>query len=126
MFPEEKLRERFVRRVTPGHVAWLAFSGDTEAAELLASKEESAADTFYAYWLHVGQSFAQRQNGHYTAAIASARKLEEACPQVRNISPDGCISDARALRAAAQLMPANSPQASLRRVKRSGHRTSSL
>ena len=88
VFPEEKLRERFVRRVTPGHVAWLAFSGDTEAAELLASKEESAADTFYAYWLRIGQSFAQRQNGHYTAAIATARKLEEACPQ-RKKHPSG-------------------------------------
>ena len=103
VFPEEKLRERFVRRVTPGHVAWLAFSGDTEAAELLASKDESAVDTFYAYWLRIGQSFAQRQNGHYTAAIATARKLEEACPQVINIHPDACITDARALRAAAQL-----------------------
>ena len=89
VFPEEKLRERFVRRVTPGHVAWLAFSGETEAAELLASKEESAADTWYAYWLRIGQSFAQRQNGHYAEAIATARKLEEACPQVRNIHPDG-------------------------------------
>ena len=103
VFPEEKLRERFVRRVTPGHVAWLAFSGDTEAAELLASKEESAADTFYTYWLLVGQSFAQRQNRHYTAAIATARKLEEACPQIRSIHPDACVTDARALRAAAQL-----------------------
>ena len=102
-FPEEKLRERFVRRVVPGHVAWLAFSGETEAAEMLASKEESAADTFYAYWLRIGQSFAQRQNGHYTAAIATARKLEEACPQVRNINPNFCVAEARALRAVAQL-----------------------
>jgi len=103
VFPEEELRERFVRRVTPGHVAWLAFSGDTEAAELLASRDESAANTFYVYWLRIGQSFAQRQNGRYTAAIATARKLEEACPQIRNIHPYACISDARALRAAAQL-----------------------
>ena len=103
VFPEEKLRERFVRRVVPGHVAWLAFSGETEAAEMLASKEESAADTFYAYWLRIGQSLAQRQNGHYTAAIATARKLEEACPQVRNINPDFCVAEARALRAVAQL-----------------------
>jgi tetratricopeptide (TPR) repeat protein len=103
VFPEEKLRQRFVRRVVPGQVAWLAFSGDTEAAEMLASKEESAADTFYAYWLRIGQSFAQRQNGHYTAAIATARKLEEACPQVRNINPDFCVAEARALRAVAQL-----------------------
>ena len=103
VFPEEKLRERFVRRVVPGHVAWLAFSGETEAAEMLASKEESAADTFYAYWLHIGQSFAQRQNGRYAAAIATARKLEEFCPQVRNINPVACATDARVLRAAAQL-----------------------
>jgi serine/threonine-protein kinase len=103
VFPEEKLRERFLRRVTPGHVAWLALSGDTEAAEMLASKEESAADTFYAYWLRIGQSLAQRQNGHYTAAIATARKLEEACPQVRNIDPLFCVAEARALRAVAQL-----------------------
>ena len=100
-------REEYVARLRPSLYVMLARTGKSEEAEALAAPAIAEFDArqsapFFPQAVpgHLGLSFAQRENGHFEAAIDTALRLEALC---HKRSWNWCITDARVARAAAQL-----------------------
>ena len=115
-FPEDSLREKYIARLQPSLYVMLARTGKSEEAEALAAPAIAEFDTrqsalFFPQAIpgRLGLSFAQRENGHFEAAIGTALRLEALC---QKRSWKWCITDARVARAAAQL-DAGEPVAAL-------------
>jgi tetratricopeptide (TPR) repeat protein len=105
--PEPELRAKFVDRLIPGQVHLLAFTGATDEAERIGeafaarlAADPSTRSMLAEIWLPEGLVFAQRQNGHYDAAIATAQRAEQRFAESKWEEPTGV---ARAWRAAALL-----------------------
>jgi eukaryotic-like serine/threonine-protein kinase len=106
-FPEDSLRDKYIARLQPSLYVMLARTGKSEEAEALAAPaiaefdaRQSALFLPQAVPARLGLSFAQRENGHFEAAIGTALRLEALCQKrIWN----WCITDARVARAAAQL-----------------------
>ena len=115
-FPEDSLREKYIARLQPSLYVMLARTGKSKEAEALAAPAIAEFDARpSALFLpqavpgRLGLSFAQRENGHFEAAIVTAQRLEARC---QKRSWNWCITDARVARAAAQL-DAGEPVAAL-------------
>ncbi|HQR71418.1 MAG TPA: serine/threonine-protein kinase [Burkholderiaceae bacterium] len=113
--PEPELRARFVNRLIPAQVHLLAFTGATEEAEKIGetfaarlATDPSARTMVAEVWLPEGLVFAQRQNGRYNAAIATAQRAEQRFTEAKW---DELTGVARAWRAAALLDAGQVPEA---------------
>jgi tetratricopeptide (TPR) repeat protein len=113
--PEPELRTRIVDRLIPAQVHLLAFTGATEEAERIGeafaarlAQDPSARSMVAEVWLPEGLVLAQRQNGRYDAAVATAERAEQRFAEKRWEELTGV---ARAWRAAALLEAGRHPEA---------------
>ncbi|MGH6622732.1 MAG: hypothetical protein ACREBN_02115 [Burkholderiaceae bacterium] len=98
--PAGRIRERFIRRITPGHVAWLALTGEVDRAETIAKANADAVDDLHGAIMQIGRALAQRESGQFAAAIDIARQTEAAGLKRKNAA---VVTDARVSLAATQL-----------------------
>jgi hypothetical protein len=113
--PDAELRAKFVNRLIPGQVVALAYSGATEEAKRLGEAFVAQIDTDPSIrtdvadvYLPDGLSFAQRQNGRFDAAIATALRAEQRFVELKF---ENNVRVARAWRAAALLDAGRSREA---------------